>query len=1001
MRCSPLCRLDLHRRIQHCCRDFLLLAASFIVAGFLIFGGSRAGAAGYLHASGTTIVDGNNQPILLRGVNLGNWLFNESYMTGAPFENNEWPTGLKDVLGTDTNVAVFYALWRSNYISQADIVRIKALGFNSVRVPFDYKLFHDDTTGQPRDDGFFYLDNLLVWCAASSLYAIPDMHGVPGGQRDPGTFYFNSTNQIIASNVWRRIATRYVTNQWIGGYDLINEPFLDIQAEKWRVRDVYLRLTRAIRQVDGNHLIFAEGNYNGGDLYDLDPRWDNNMAFSAHNYWTPIPNTGVFSLANQVALANAAVVPLWMGEFGENSNPWNNAARRAYEGYSLGWAIWPYRICGETIKSVSWAAITPGYQSVLNYWRGTGSKPSQSAAFTALMDMAQRTALPFCTENKDYLDALFRPDFHTNNISFVLNTAPGRIYAADYDLGNQGFAYNDTIYWTTNQGVDYTPWNNGGTNRNDGVDTGTLIDNGTRHYVGWIDSNEWTSYTVVSSAGRPGINIRYASPSGGRIRLEWDGRNITGSLALPATGGFLNWSTLSVTPNTNFTAGVHTLKTFFETDGLNLYWLEFTNLPPLRPVQWLDQDIGEPRRLGFSFLNTNSVWTVAGGGTNISGTADQGHFVSRTFTNDGSIIARVLSVQNTDANAKGGVMFRDSAASNAMYAYLSVGPNLIGFECRTNTGGPASSAGVVVGRAPVWVRLIRNGNSFSAYVSTNAVGWSQVGAARTIPMAITVRAGLAVTARNSNALCAATFDNLLLVPSMTATLVPEGSSWKFNDSGANLGTSWQRLDYDDNSWPSGPAQLGFGDGDEFTLVSSNRQITTYFRRSFLVADPGAFTNLVLRVLRDDGAVAYLNTNEVFRSNMGNGAVNHLTPASIAVPSQDETTNFYSTNVNATLLMPGTNVLAVEVHQNVNTSSDLSFDLSLHGQFARPRLSIDQTRTNITLRWPDFGAFTPLASPALSPSVWTAVTNRNALSNNVWSVTLPPALTPQFYRLRSP
>src|SRR5689334_16667218 len=90
-------------------------------------------AAGYVHASGTTIVDTNNQTLLLRGVNLGNWLFNEAYMTGAIFENDTWPGGLKDVLVTDTNVAVFYALWRSNYVNQADIVRIKTLGFNSVR----------------------------------------------------------------------------------------------------------------------------------------------------------------------------------------------------------------------------------------------------------------------------------------------------------------------------------------------------------------------------------------------------------------------------------------------------------------------------------------------------------------------------------------------------------------------------------------------------------------------------------------------------------------------------------------------------------------------------------------------------------------------------------------------------------------------------------------------------------------------------------------------------
>ncbi len=278
-------------------------------------------AAGYLHASGTRIVDGNNQVILLRGVNLGNWLFNEAYMTGAPFEQDTWPGGLKDVLGTDTNVAAFYAAWRSNYINQADIVRIKSVGFNSVRVPFDFRVFYDESTGQARDDGFVYFDNLFSWCAAAGLYAIPDMHGAPGGQRDPGTFFFNSTNQAIVSDIWRRIAARYATNQWIGGWDLINEPVVGAQAEKWRVRDAYVHLTAAIREVDPNHLIFAEGNAYGADLYDLDPRWDVNMSFSIHNYWTPVPTTGIFSIDSQVGLANAANVPLWVAEFGENSNP--------------------------------------------------------------------------------------------------------------------------------------------------------------------------------------------------------------------------------------------------------------------------------------------------------------------------------------------------------------------------------------------------------------------------------------------------------------------------------------------------------------------------------------------------------------------------------------------------------------------------------------------------------------------------------------------------------
>jgi rhamnogalacturonan endolyase len=164
---------------------------------------------------------------------------------------------------------------------------------------------------------------------------------------------------------------------------------------------------------------------------------------------------------------------------------------------------------------------------------------------------------------------------------------------------------------------------------------------------------------------------------------------------------------------------------------------------------------------------------------------------------------------------------------------------------------------------------------------------------------------------------------------ITVPLISTGAVWRYCDSGTNLGTVWRDAAFDDSAWPGGEAQLGFGDGDENTIIASNRQITTYFRREFLAGGPATFTNLTLRLLRDDGGVAYLNGVEVFRSNLATGAVNHLTTASNALAG-DETTNFYSASLNPALLLSGTNLLAVEIHQQSATSSDLSFDLALTG-----------------------------------------------------------------------
>ncbi|HKC25955.1 MAG TPA: fibronectin type III domain-containing protein, partial [Thermoanaerobaculia bacterium] len=165
-------------------------------------------------------------------------------------------------------------------------------------------------------------------------------------------------------------------------------------------------------------------------------------------------------------------------------------------------------------------------------------------------------------------------------------------------------------------------------------------------------------------------------------------------------------------------------------------------------------------------------------------------------------------------------------------------------------------------------------------------------------------------------------------------LVAQGATWKYKDDGSNQGTAWSASAFDDTLWASGPAQLGYGDGDEATVVSygpnaSAKYVTTYFRRTFAVASPADYTSLSLRLLRDDGAVVYLNGTEVRRDNMPSGAVSYTTLASVALGVPDEST-FFTTSLSTSALVAGTNTIAVEIHQANQTSSDISFDLELTG-----------------------------------------------------------------------
>jgi hypothetical protein len=185
-----------------------------------------------------------------------------------------------------------------------------------------------------------------------------------------------------------------------------------------------------------------------------------------------------------------------------------------------------------------------------------------------------------------------------------------------------------------------------------------------------------------------------------------------------------------------------------------------------------------------------------------------------------------------------------------------------------------------------------------------------------------------------------------------------GSTWRFLDNGSDQGTAWRATGFSDAAWATGPAQLGYGDGDESTGVSygagaNAKHVTTYFRHTFAVANPPEVGSLSLRLLRDDGAIVYLNGSEVFRTNMPTGAVSHITPASAAIVGADESA-FVSTTVSPSLLVGGSNVLAVEVHQSDPASSDLSFDLELMRgsgvQLTRgPYLQLG-TPTSMVVRW---------------------------------------------------
>ncbi|MEM7235285.1 MAG: PQQ-binding-like beta-propeller repeat protein [Planctomycetota bacterium] len=176
-----------------------------------------------------------------------------------------------------------------------------------------------------------------------------------------------------------------------------------------------------------------------------------------------------------------------------------------------------------------------------------------------------------------------------------------------------------------------------------------------------------------------------------------------------------------------------------------------------------------------------------------------------------------------------------------------------------------------------------------------------------------------------------------------ASLISAGSKWKYLDTGNAPGKEWTALGFEDSTWREGPAQLGYGDGDEKTRLNSDKANypTYYFRKAFEVADPRTLKPLVVRLLRDDGAIVYLNGREIVRDNMRDGSVGHDSLATRASFVEDD---FYVHEVKPAGLRTGRNVIAVEVHQSSADSSDVSFDLELREKMASDKLGAPQRQS---------------------------------------------------------
>jgi len=391
---------------------------------------------GFVHADGGQLVDGAGRRLLLRGVGLGNWLLPEGYMwrfDGGPQSPREIEALITDLVGPES-ASRFWSMFQDTFITEADISRIAAEGFDHVRLPINSRGAMDaDGTLIPR--GLELIDRTIEWCRAHGLWVVLDLHGAPGGQTGTNIddsphgrpeLFENDTYRQQTIDLWRALAERYAGETVVAGYDLLNEPLPNEWQHRYpdRLVDLYRDLTTAIREVDPDHLVIYEGTHWANNWAIFTEVWDPNSMLQFHKYWSAPDRP---SIEGFISTGERLGLPIYMGEGGENNLAWLQTAFQLYEDHGISWNFWPWK---KIDNRTSPCSVTPpsGWAAIVAYGAGAGSRPARDKAAAVLDQLIDAMRVENCEFNHEITNA-------------VLRRAPLRLPATGFGFRGPGISY--------------------------------------------------------------------------------------------------------------------------------------------------------------------------------------------------------------------------------------------------------------------------------------------------------------------------------------------------------------------------------------------------------------------------------------------------------------------------------------------------------------------------------------------------------------------------------
>lgn len=398
---------------------------TLLVASVLAVSGLQAQGK-FIHVDGPDLVQPNGERLFIQGTNLGNWLNPEGYMFGLKKTNSAWMIDLmlKEMVGPDAT-ADFWHAFLTNYITKADIDFIAAQGANTVRLPFNYKLFTDEDymgeTGQKQP--FLLMDRVVAWCKANGLYLILDMHDCPGSQTgdniDDGYGYpwlFESErSQQLFCDIWVEIARHYRDESTILGYELMNEPIAHYFENKdslyTLLQPLYKRAVKAIRTVDQNHVILLGGAHWNSFFFMFDDwTFDKNIMFTCHRYGGPATKEAI---KDYIDFRDKTQLPMYMGEIGHNTMEWQAQFVEVMKQNNIGYTFWPYKKIDNSCmmgiqRPAEWDSVIVKFSETSrnSYQEWREARPDQQLARRLLMEYAENSRFDRCQPQTEYIQSM-------------------------------------------------------------------------------------------------------------------------------------------------------------------------------------------------------------------------------------------------------------------------------------------------------------------------------------------------------------------------------------------------------------------------------------------------------------------------------------------------------------------------------------------------------------------------------------------------------------------